>query len=153
MSIFNVTAVNSLQRPWPLQIKNSAVLEVVLPNEAVVLKRNFTAGKECEIGSSAGDATESPHRALGSNPELASPSDVADTSKGAPAPPKGDPTTLVGDDSTVASGCLAEGIQSVVLDPAPECMTKLLALAVDHIDTLLEDWSVAAVITFQLLNY
>ena len=35
---------------------------------------------------------------------------------------------------------LATGIQSVVLDPSPECVAKLLSLAVDHIDTLLEDW-------------
>ena len=31
-------------------------------------------------------------------------------------------------------------IQSAILDPNPACATKLLALAVDHIDTLLEDW-------------
>ncbi|CAB3385193.1 Hypothetical predicted protein [Cloeon dipterum] len=30
--------------------------------------------------------------------------------------------------------------QSIVLDPSMECVTKLLALAVDHIDILLEDW-------------
>lgn len=41
-----------------------------------------------------------------------------------------------------AGDILASGIQSVVLDPAPECVAKLLSLAVDHIDTLLEDWSV-----------
>ncbi|XP_037075473.1 leucine-rich repeat serine/threonine-protein kinase 1-like [Pollicipes pollicipes] len=34
----------------------------------------------------------------------------------------------------------AFGIQSVVLEPNPECASKLLAMAVDHIDTLLEDW-------------
>lgn len=39
-----------------------------------------------------------------------------------------------------AADILANGIQSVVLDPAPECVAKLLSLAVDHIDTLLEDW-------------
>lgn len=33
-----------------------------------------------------------------------------------------------------------EGYQAIVLDPSPECMAKLLALAVDHIDILLEDW-------------
>lgn len=32
------------------------------------------------------------------------------------------------------------GYQAVVLDPNPEYVTKLLALAVDHIDVLLEDW-------------
>lgn len=32
------------------------------------------------------------------------------------------------------------GHQAIVLDPSPECMAKLLALAVDHIDILLEDW-------------
>ncbi|XP_043222191.1 leucine-rich repeat serine/threonine-protein kinase 1-like isoform X1 [Amphibalanus amphitrite] len=32
------------------------------------------------------------------------------------------------------------GIQSAVLEPNPECASKLLAVAVDHIDTLLEDW-------------
>lgn len=32
------------------------------------------------------------------------------------------------------------GYQAIVLDPAPECTAQLLALAVDHIDTLLEDW-------------
>lgn len=30
--------------------------------------------------------------------------------------------------------------QTIVLDPSMECVTKLLALAVDHIDILLEDW-------------
>ncbi|XP_049858112.1 leucine-rich repeat serine/threonine-protein kinase 1 isoform X1 [Schistocerca gregaria] len=32
------------------------------------------------------------------------------------------------------------GYQAIVLDPSPECTAKLLALAVDHIDILLEDW-------------
>ncbi|XP_046393381.1 leucine-rich repeat serine/threonine-protein kinase 1 [Ischnura elegans] len=32
------------------------------------------------------------------------------------------------------------GYQAIVLDPSPECIAKLLALAVDHIDILLEDW-------------
>ncbi|KAK3921714.1 Leucine-rich repeat serine/threonine-protein kinase 1 [Frankliniella fusca] len=38
------------------------------------------------------------------------------------------------------SGGEAIGYQAVVLDPSPEYVTKLLALAVDHIDVLLEDW-------------
>lgn len=33
-----------------------------------------------------------------------------------------------------------ETYQNVILDPNPENIAKLLALAVDHIDTLLEDW-------------
>ncbi|KAF4523571.1 hypothetical protein B566_EDAN014882, partial [Ephemera danica] len=33
-----------------------------------------------------------------------------------------------------------DSYQAIVLDPSPECMSKLLALAVDHIDILLEDW-------------
>ncbi|XP_075215251.1 leucine-rich repeat kinase [Lycorma delicatula] len=32
------------------------------------------------------------------------------------------------------------GYQAIVLDPSPECTAQLLALAVDHIDVLLEDW-------------
>ncbi|KAG8224988.1 hypothetical protein J437_LFUL005999, partial [Ladona fulva] len=32
------------------------------------------------------------------------------------------------------------GYQAIVLDPSPECIAKLLALVVDHIDILLEDW-------------
>lgn len=44
------------------------------------------------------------------------------------------------DATSTAADILACGIQSVVLDPAPECVAKLLSLAVDHIDTLLEDW-------------
>lgn len=32
------------------------------------------------------------------------------------------------------------GYQAIVMDPSPECSAQLLALAVDHIDTLLEDW-------------
>ncbi|XP_067008597.2 leucine-rich repeat serine/threonine-protein kinase 1 [Anabrus simplex] len=32
------------------------------------------------------------------------------------------------------------GYQAIVLDPSPECTAQLLALAVDHIDILLEDW-------------
>ena len=32
------------------------------------------------------------------------------------------------------------GYEAVVLDPCPEFSTQLLALAVDHIDVLLEDW-------------
>lgn len=32
------------------------------------------------------------------------------------------------------------GYQAIVLDPSPECSAQLLALAVDHIDILLEDW-------------
>jgi hypothetical protein len=32
------------------------------------------------------------------------------------------------------------GYQAIVLDPRPECTAQLLALAVDHIDILLEDW-------------
>ncbi|RZF41154.1 hypothetical protein LSTR_LSTR013926 [Laodelphax striatellus] len=32
------------------------------------------------------------------------------------------------------------GYQAIVLDPSPECAAQLLALAVDHIDILLEDW-------------
>lgn len=50
-----------------------------------------------------------------------------------------------------ASDILANGIQSVVLDPAPECVAKLLSLAVDHIDTLLEDWWVAAAVVREFL--
>ncbi|XP_054259390.1 leucine-rich repeat serine/threonine-protein kinase 1-like [Macrosteles quadrilineatus] len=34
----------------------------------------------------------------------------------------------------------AIGYQAIVLDPSPECSAQLLAAAVDHIDTLLEDW-------------
>ncbi|XP_064112289.1 leucine-rich repeat serine/threonine-protein kinase 1-like isoform X1 [Macrobrachium nipponense] len=72
-----------------VEVGNSAVLEISLPNEAVVIKRPLQE------------------------------SDPANTS---------------------ATDILACGIQSVVLDPAPECVAKLLSLAVDHIDTLLEDW-------------
>lgn len=32
------------------------------------------------------------------------------------------------------------GYQAIVLDPSPECTAQLLAVAVDHIDILLEDW-------------
>lgn len=32
------------------------------------------------------------------------------------------------------------GYQAIVLDPSPEYSTQLLALTVDHIDVLLEDW-------------
>ncbi|XP_042874450.1 leucine-rich repeat serine/threonine-protein kinase 1-like isoform X4 [Penaeus japonicus] len=71
-----------------VEVNNSAVLEIILPNEAVVIKRPFQEN----------DAT------------------------------------------STAADILACGIQSVVLDPAPECVAKLLSLAVDHIDTLLEDW-------------
>lgn len=71
-----------------MQVSNSAVLEICLPNEAVVIKRPL---QENDVTNSATDI-------------------------------------------------LACGIQSVVLDPAPECVAKLLSLAVDHIDTLLEDW-------------
>jgi len=43
------------------------------------------------------------------------------------------------DDS--ASNWSSDGnYQTIVLDPSKECVTKLLALAVDHIDILLEDW-------------
>ncbi|XP_068220598.1 leucine-rich repeat serine/threonine-protein kinase 1 isoform X12 [Palaemon carinicauda] len=72
-----------------VEVGNSAVLEISLPNEAVVIKRPLQE------------------------------SDAA---------------------NTAATDILACGIQSVVLDPAPECVAKLLSLAVDHIDTLLEDW-------------
>lgn len=34
----------------------------------------------------------------------------------------------------------AFGYQAIVLDPSPEACAQLMALAVDHIDTLLEDW-------------
>ncbi|XP_076065875.1 leucine-rich repeat serine/threonine-protein kinase 1-like isoform X3 [Oratosquilla oratoria] len=68
-----------------VEVNNSAVLEILLPNEAVVIKRPL--------------------------PDLDAKDEV-----------------------------LACGIQSVVLDPSPECIAKLLSLAVDHIDTLLEDW-------------
>lgn len=34
----------------------------------------------------------------------------------------------------------AQGYQTFVLEPCVESMTKLLAITVDHIDTLLEDW-------------
>nr|XP_045599191.1 leucine-rich repeat serine/threonine-protein kinase 1-like isoform X5 [Procambarus clarkii] len=71
-----------------VEVNNSAVLEICLPNEAVVIKRPV---QENDLTNSAADI-------------------------------------------------LASGIQSVVLDPAPECVAKLLSLAVDHIDTLLEDW-------------
>lgn len=39
-----------------------------------------------------------------------------------------------------AAGDTPIGYQAVVLDPSSEYITKLLALAVDHIDVLLEDW-------------
>ncbi|XP_063840315.1 leucine-rich repeat serine/threonine-protein kinase 1-like isoform X2 [Scylla paramamosain] len=71
-----------------VEVNSSAVLEICLPNEAVVIKRPF---QDKEVANPAADI-------------------------------------------------LANGIQSVVLDPAPECVAKLLSLAVDHIDTLLEDW-------------
>ncbi|KAK8739408.1 hypothetical protein OTU49_003618 [Cherax quadricarinatus] len=71
-----------------VEVNNSAVLEICLPNEAVVIKRPL---QENDVANSVVDI-------------------------------------------------LASGIQSVVLDPAPECVAKLLSLAVDHIDTLLEDW-------------
>ncbi|KAG7176417.1 Leucine-rich repeat serine/threonine-protein kinase 1-like 2, partial [Homarus americanus] len=71
-----------------VEVNNSAVLEICLPNEAVVIKRPL---QDNDITNSAADI-------------------------------------------------LACGIQSVVLDPAPECVAKLLSLTVDHIDTLLEDW-------------
>ncbi|CAG0916811.1 unnamed protein product [Notodromas monacha] len=68
-----------------LDISERCILEILLPNESVVIRR---------------PASESP-------------------------------------DHTAESGM---NIQSAVLDPNPACATKLLALAVDHIDTLLEDW-------------
>ncbi|XP_021920937.1 leucine-rich repeat serine/threonine-protein kinase 1 isoform X3 [Zootermopsis nevadensis] len=37
-------------------------------------------------------------------------------------------------------GCEPIGYQAIVLDPSPECTAQLLALTVDHIDILLEDW-------------
>ncbi|KAF2362731.1 Ankyrin repeat [Trinorchestia longiramus] len=88
-----------------VEIKNSAVLEVLLPNEAVVLRRRLTAEDEQN-----GDGLCE------------------------------DPSSLPSEGSGSDGPGLAQGIQSVVLDPAPECVTKLLAIAVDHIDTLLEDW-------------
>ena len=75
-----------------VEVKNSALLEVYLPNEAVVLKKNL--------------------------------------------PPEGEDDN----DDEQKKSSFANGIQSVVLDPSPECVAKLLSLAVDHIDTLLEDW-------------
>ena len=39
------------------------------------------------------------------------------------------------------------GYQAIVLDPNPKSVCQLLALAVEHIDTLLEDWWVDAVLT------
>ncbi|CAL4058692.1 unnamed protein product, partial [Meganyctiphanes norvegica] len=71
-----------------VEVNNSAVLEILLPNEAVVIKRPL--------------------------PDI--------------------------ENEEIAADVLACGIQSVVLDPSPECVAKLLSLAVDHIDTLLEDW-------------
>lgn len=43
------------------------------------------------------------------------------------------------DDSLGSSG-EAIGYQAVVLEPSPEATAQLLALAVDHVDILLEDW-------------
>lgn len=40
---------------------------------------------------------------------------------------------VVQDDETI-------GYQAIVLDPSAEYSTQLLALVVDHIDVLLEDW-------------
>uniref|UniRef100_A0A6A7FVB2 non-specific serine/threonine protein kinase n=2 Tax=Hirondellea gigas TaxID=1518452 RepID=A0A6A7FVB2_9CRUS len=96
-----------------VEIKNSAVLEIVLPNEAVVIKRTVTPPEGDGGGADASNTT-----AAGGH------SDQGGSGEGRRG----------------SSGGLAEGIQSVVLDPSLECVTKLLALAVDHIDTLLEDW-------------
>lgn len=72
-----------------LDMSNSAILEVLLTNQTIVLKRPFRA-EDMEEASAACN------------------SDVL--------------------------------YQSIVLEPNPECVAKLLVLAVDHIDTLLEDW-------------
>jgi hypothetical protein len=73
------------------------VLEILLPNESVVLRRTDGAQQRSRADSSRDRDSDDPANA-GMN------------------------------------------IQSAILDPNPACATKLLALAVDHIDTLLEDW-------------
>lgn len=100
------------------------MLEIILPNEAVVLKRCFGGEDDCFdkttttiINSSSND---------GVTAATTTPTTTADNRSD--------------NSSSSGGGVLAQGIQSVVLDPAPECVTKLLALSVDHIDTLLEDW-------------
>ena len=37
-------------------------------------------------------------------------------------------------------GATVQGYQTYALEPSVESVTKLLTVAVDHIDTLLEDW-------------
>lgn len=74
-----------------LDMSNSAILEVLLMNQTIVLKRPFHADGIDEATTASGN-----------------PNDVL--------------------------------YQSIVLEPNSECVAKLLALAVDHIDTLLEDW-------------
>ncbi|CAG0911558.1 unnamed protein product, partial [Cyprideis torosa] len=64
-----------------VDLTESAILEICVPNEYVVLKKQYQT----------------------------------DTKEGSP-------------------------IQSVMLSPNPACVSKLIAIATDHLDTLLEDW-------------
>ena len=43
-------------------------------------------------------------------------------------------------DDSNGSSPNVQGYQTFVLEPSVESLTKLLAITVDHIDTLLEDW-------------
>ncbi|KAB7496364.1 Leucine-rich repeat serine/threonine-protein kinase 1 [Armadillidium nasatum] len=73
-----------LEGNWSdVEVKNSALLEIYLPNEAVEIRKK----------------------------------------------------SLDNEETSTEADLLPQGIQSVVLDPSPECVAKLQALAVDHIDT------------------
>lgn len=49
--------------------------------------------------------------------------------------------SLLGRGGDITSGNVsAQGYQTFALEPSIESVTKLLTVAVDHIDTLLEDW-------------
>uniref|UniRef100_T1IVJ9 non-specific serine/threonine protein kinase n=1 Tax=Strigamia maritima TaxID=126957 RepID=T1IVJ9_STRMM len=79
-----------------MDVSSSAILELYIPNQTVVLQRRFNLPREKSESGDIGDD----------------------------------------DEAQVDGPCY----QRIILDPNPDCIAKLLAITVDHIDTLLEDW-------------
>ena len=64
------------------------------------------------------------------------PQDTVVIKRPIPAPVNNDPTSAGKDPDAEQPAAY----QAIVLDPNPKSVCQLLALAVEHIDTLLEDW-------------
>ena len=123
-----------LDRDWS-QIELSSILEVCLPQDTVVIKRPLPTNDIQGAISKQADCVGNSE----SGKEDSSDKDSVEKEDTDSSEAKEDNKENEVEDGTNEEK-LPQAYQAIVLDPNPKSVCQLLALAVEHIDTLLEDW-------------